>query len=156
MVSWRLARARSADAYARLSHRTRKLSPVPSIFSGLAGAGASTSLFMQCAEELLSRHRLAGAYGELLGENIRGCDPAAAARREAVSIGVRGRREARRCALICIYECCERPCGGSERTVTSPLACEVVVVAKNNARPRGYYRSRSIASCPARAEGTGV
>ena len=85
---------------------------------------------MQCAEELLSRRRLAGASGELLDENVRGCDPAVAGRREPVRIGVRGRRETGRCALVCICECCERPGGGSERTVTSPLGSEVVVVAK--------------------------
>ena len=74
---------------------------------------------------------------ELVGEDVHGSDPAVAARREPVSIGMRGWRETGRCALRNICECCERPCGGRERTVRSPLGCEVVVVAKIRARPRG-------------------
>ena len=95
-------------------------------------------------------------HGEHLGDILRGDDPAEQGRRKAVSIGVRGRRETGRCAIACMSVCCERPGGGRERTVTSPLAFEVVVVAKIHARPRGIYSSRPIASCPARAEGTEV
>ena len=96
---------------------------------------------MQYAVQLLSRRRLAGVSVVLVGESLREDDPAVAARREAVSSGVRGRGGQGVMRWHVCLECRERPCGGSERTVKSPLASDDVVVVVVIARPRGIYSS---------------
>ena len=76
----------------------------------------------------------------VVGESLREDDPAVAARREAFSSGVRGRGGQGVVRWHVCLECRERPCGGSERTVKSPLANDDVVVVVVIARPRGIYR----------------
>ena len=78
----------------------------------------------------------------VVGESLREDDPAVAARREAVSSGVRGRGGQGVVRWHVCLECRERPCGGSERTVKFPLASDDVVVVVVIARPRGIYSSR--------------